>query len=268
MFLNLQVLKELDRELKSNHTLVIKATENCSEPPAELKLPIASELDRMSYHSALTRSKGHPDQDWFNRYKHSRNLRSIMMPNVGAEYDVMYDTEYYNTMDTPSNVPKYQSLLSGALSEDGTLVQVVIYVQDINDNAPEFVTKVFTGGLTTAADFGTKIMQIRAIDKDDGINARLAYYQIGDIRRTLTEGLEHLSKPPFLVDQRSGAVILNFDPQKGMKGYFDFMVSLSSIENNVLIVYNILLFRFWSTIRMANKMPHMYSFICCVKISV
>lgn len=147
------------------------------------------------------------------------------MTNVGEEYDVLYDSEFYNTADVPSNVPKYQSLLSGALSEDGTLVQVVIYVQDINDNAPEFVTKVFTGGLTTAADFGTKIMHIRAIDKDDGINARLAYYQIGDIRRTLTEGLENLSKPPFLVDQRSGAVILNFDPQKGMKGYFDFMVS-------------------------------------------
>lgn len=225
MFYYRQVLKELDRELQPNHTLVIKATEDCTKPPAELKLPLASELDRMSYQSALTRTKSHPDQDWFNRYKHSRNLRSIMMTNVGEEDDFMYDTDYYNTMDVSPNVPKYQSLLRGVLSEDGTLVQVVIHVQDINDNAPEFVTKVFTGGLTTAADFGMKVMQVRAIDKDDGINARLAYYQIGDIRRTLTEGLEHLKKPPFLLDQRSGAVILNFDPQKGMKGYFDFMVS-------------------------------------------
>lgn len=230
MFFYRQVLKELDRELKPNHTLIIKATEDCSKPPAELTLPLTSELDRMSYHSALTRTKGQPEQDWFNRYKHSRNLRSVMMTNVGDEYD-LYDTDYYSTADIPSNAPKYQSLLSGALSEDGTLVQVIVYVQDINDNAPEFVTKVFTGGLTTAADFGTKIMHVRAIDKDDGINARLAYYQIGDIRRTLTEGLEHLSKPPFLVDQRSGAVILNFDPQKGMKGYFDFMVSYSATLN-------------------------------------
>lgn len=41
---------------------------------------------------------------------------------------------------------------------------------------------------------------------------------------TLTEGLENLRRPPFLVDQETGAVQLNFDPQQGMKGYFDFMV--------------------------------------------
>lgn len=41
---------------------------------------------------------------------------------------------------------------------------------------------------------------------------------------TLTEGLEDLKRDPFLVDQETGAVQLNFDPQEGMKGYFDFMV--------------------------------------------
>lgn len=78
--------------------------------------------------------------------------------------------------------------------------------------------------MTTAADFGTKIMSINAIDRDDGINAKISYFQIGEIHRTLTEGLDQLSRPPFLVDRRTGGVILNFDPQKGMKGYFDFMV--------------------------------------------
>lgn len=41
---------------------------------------------------------------------------------------------------------------------------------------------------------------------------------------TLTEGLENLRRPPFLVERKTGAVQLNFDPQQGMKGYFDFMV--------------------------------------------
>lgn len=41
---------------------------------------------------------------------------------------------------------------------------------------------------------------------------------------TLTEGLENLKRDPFLVDSQTGDVQLNFDPQKGMKGYFDFMV--------------------------------------------
>lgn len=42
---------------------------------------------------------------------------------------------------------------------------------------------------------------------------------------TLTEGLENLQRSPFLVDKETGAVQLNFDPQQGMKGYFDFVVS-------------------------------------------
>lgn len=41
---------------------------------------------------------------------------------------------------------------------------------------------------------------------------------------TLTEGLDSLNQNPFLVDSETGAVQLNFDPQQGMKGYFDFMV--------------------------------------------
>lgn len=224
----LQILKELDREHKPNHTIIIKATEDCTHQPKNLTLPLSTGYDRISYHSALTRTKAQYDRqfDWFNRYKHSRSLRSTPeMPE--NEYN---DMDYIGSVTdngTPADAeaPYFESLISGILNDDSTLVQVIVYVQDINDNAPEFLNKVFTGGLTTAADFGTKIMHLKAIDKDDGVNAKINYYQIGEIHRTLTEGLEQLSKPPFLVDQRSGAVILNFDPQKGMKGYFDFMVS-------------------------------------------
>lgn len=67
-------------------------------------------------------------------------------------------------------------------------------------------------------------MSIKATDRDYGLNGTVSYYQIGPIHRTLAEGLEELTRPAFLVDRRSGGVLLNFDPQKGMKGYFDFMV--------------------------------------------
>lgn len=62
------------------------------------------------------------------------------------------------------------------------------------------------------------------MDADSGINAEISYYLIGDIQMTLTEGLDNLKRAPFLVDTISGAIQLNFDPQQGMKGYFDFMV--------------------------------------------
>lgn len=67
-------------------------------------------------------------------------------------------------------------------------------------------------------------MAVRAIDRDEGLNSVVSYYIRGGIRRTLSEGLESLTGPPFLINHRTGDVSLNFYPQRGMKGYFDFEV--------------------------------------------
>ncbi|KAJ9587165.1 hypothetical protein L9F63_019319, partial [Diploptera punctata] len=135
----------------------------------------------------------------------------------------IYDTHMLLIKATEDciHAPANQSVFDPS---DDTLLKVIITVNDINDNPPKFVKKVFTGGVTTEADFGTEFMHVKAIDLDIGKNALISYYQIGRIQKTLTEGLENIHKPPFLVNQETGAVILNFDPQKGMKGYFDFMV--------------------------------------------
>lgn len=67
-------------------------------------------------------------------------------------------------------------------------------------------------------------MCFQAIDSDYGKNAELNYFMVGQTQMTLSEGMENIQQPPFLVDAKSGVVSLNFDPQKGMKGYFDFKV--------------------------------------------
>ncbi|GAB0096475.1 Cadherin [Sergentomyia squamirostris] len=210
----LTVSKELDREIKSNHTLIVKATEDCVNVPKAL-IPdkmTAAPIKRQSPDDNKTspvRTKTYSSKyvDYFDRYKHSRNLRSIEEDAESLEDKI------------------YESLESGSLlSEDSTLVKVTVFVNDINDNAPKFISKVFTGGVTTAADFGVKFMQVKAIDRDDGENAKVTYYQVGTIQKTLTEGLENLQKSPFLVDVDTGEIQLNFDPLKGMKGYFDFIV--------------------------------------------
>lgn len=53
-------------------------------------------------------------------------------------------------------------------SRDDSLLRLVVNILDINDNAPQFVHKVFTGGVTTEADFGSELLQIKAVDKDMG----------------------------------------------------------------------------------------------------
>lgn len=44
---------------------------------------------------------------------------------------------------------------------DNTLLRVVVRVLDVNDHPPQFVKKVFTGGVTTNADFGTEFMRVK-----------------------------------------------------------------------------------------------------------
>lgn len=117
------------------------------------------------------------------------------------------------------------------IQQNGSLVRITINVQDQNDNPPKFITKVFSGGVTTSANFGAKVLTLNATDEDDGPNARILYYRIGDIRHTLSEGLDHLQAPPFLIEPETGDILLNFDPQKGMKGYFDFTV------RNLLLIF-------------------------------
>lgn len=68
----------------------------------------------------------------------------------------------------------------------------------------------------------------QAIDPDSSENSRLRYYMDGRVQETLSENLDNIRRSPFVVDPVSGIVKLNFDPQKGMKGYFDFKVELCS----------------------------------------
>jgi hypothetical protein len=36
-----------------------------------------------------------------------------------------------------------------------------VNVKDVNDNAPHFTKKIYTGGVTTDADYGTVVMQVK-----------------------------------------------------------------------------------------------------------
>lgn len=70
------------------------------------------------------------------------------------------------------------------------------------------------------------ILCFQAYDPDAGENSRLRYFMDGRVQETLSENLDNVRRSPFIVDPVSGIVKLNFDPQKGMKGYFDFKVKI------------------------------------------
>nr|XP_034827125.1 cadherin-23 [Maniola hyperantus] len=147
-----------------------------------------------------------------------RNTHRLTSKSLDREEKAQYLLTILATEDCLTK-PVYDENLHGT-----STLKVHVLVNDVNDNSPQFLSKIFTGGVTTEADFGIEFMHVKAIDLDEGINAKITYYLIGDVKETLTEGLENLAVSPFLVGFETGAVSLNFDPQKGMKGYFDFKV--------------------------------------------
>lgn len=207
----------LDREVKDEHIIYIKATENCliTEIDQANLLSLEVGKGRRRHSSPLYDSLIQYNEN-YSRYTHSRNLRAAIIKDI---FNNTKTNNYLNQQSVDNCLEEEDILMA-----DGGVVRVRIQVLDINDNAPRFIAQMFTGGITTNANFGANFMKVEAIDRDAGKNGQVTYYLIGDIRQTLSEGMGHLKKTPFLLDKETGDIILNFDPQKGMKGYFDFMV--------------------------------------------
>ncbi|XP_059608235.1 fat-like cadherin-related tumor suppressor homolog, partial [Phlebotomus argentipes] len=72
---------------------------------------------------------------------------------------------------------------------------VIINIQDINDNPPEFTTKYFTAAIPEDTVLGAEVIEIVATSRDVGINAEISYSFIG--------GNE---QKRFRVDNRTGIV--------------------------------------------------------------
>ena len=116
--------------------------------------------------------------------------------------------------------------------QDTSMLKIKVNVIDVDDNPPEFIQRIFTGGIATDTEYGSVILIAEADDPDT--DTILEYSVIGNIVSSeQSENLETIQNQPFLLDKSSGAIILNFDPQKGMKGYFAFHVSVRDIFGHV-----------------------------------
>ena len=72
-----------------------------------------------------------------------------------------------------NTIPENQNFFN---ESDDTLLKVIITVTDINDNPPKFISKVFTGGVTTEADFGTQFMYVKVSNYFNNILNLINYF--------------------------------------------------------------------------------------------
>lgn len=78
-----------------------------------------------------------------------------------------------------------------------TLTSLVVNVQDINDNPPEFASKYYFAVVPEIDAVGTEIVRVLATSKDTGVNADVYYSIIG--------GNEHKK---FAIDNKTGVITI------------------------------------------------------------
>lgn len=54
--------------------------------------------------------------------------------------------------------------------------RVVIHVESCNNHPPQFTSLHYKAEVLDAAPAGTEVVQVRALDQDQGVNADIRYY--------------------------------------------------------------------------------------------
>lgn len=55
------------------------------------------------------------------------------------------------------------------------LARILVAVEDANDNIPYFTSTVYDAIAYQSSSIGTSVLQVTALDKDNGINGKLSY---------------------------------------------------------------------------------------------
>ncbi|XP_051870933.1 protocadherin-like protein [Pristis pectinata] len=104
----------------------------------------------------------------------------------------------------------------GGLPPRSGMVQVIIMVKDVNDNAPVFSESVYRVSLLENAPKGTLIIRLNATDLDDGVN--------GDVMYSFSSHISANARKLFDVNPKTGEIRL--------KGNLDYEES-SAVEINM-----------------------------------
>ncbi|XP_072318668.1 protocadherin Fat 1a [Eucyclogobius newberryi] len=96
------------------------------------------------------------------------------------------------------------------------LVRVIVNVDDTNDNAPWFVGAPYSGRAFESAAVGTAVLQVTALDKDNGRNAEILYsIESGNVANS------------FSIDSVLGTIIVAKELDRSSKTQFELTVKAS-----------------------------------------
>ena len=78
-------------------------------------------------------------------------------------------------LDYDMGLREYSLIVEATVGSDRAIAVVSITLTDYNDNAPRFVSAVYTGSVLENQAVGTSVLQVQAIDIDSGIRSEFRY---------------------------------------------------------------------------------------------
>ncbi|XP_065170403.1 fat-like cadherin-related tumor suppressor homolog isoform X3 [Atheta coriaria] len=110
--------------------------------------------------------------------------------------------------------------------QQASIASLIINVQDINDNPPEFASKYYYAVVPEIDAVGTEVVRVLATSKDTGVNADIYYSIIG--------GNEHKK---FAIDRQSGvmtiAEMLDFERAR------DYFLTIQAVDGGIPPLSNV-----------------------------
>ncbi|XP_031561240.1 protein dachsous-like [Actinia tenebrosa] len=64
---------------------------------------------------------------------------------------------------------------SGKPVPQSTSTNIQVVIQDVNDHSPSFEREIFYGQIREDASIGSSVLQVKAVDRDEGANAKLTF---------------------------------------------------------------------------------------------
>lgn len=92
--------------------------------------------------------------------------------------------------------------------------QVTIYVEDVNDNAPEFESNTVRISIPENAELGTALYAANAHDKDSG-KSGMVRYRLTNVDDMHTTNTISLSSPHSTVNRKSNSNLFSIDAENG-----------------------------------------------------
>uniref|UniRef100_A0A3B3RFX2 FAT atypical cadherin 3 n=1 Tax=Paramormyrops kingsleyae TaxID=1676925 RepID=A0A3B3RFX2_9TELE len=188
------VAKPLDAELRSSYEVTVTVTDGTHTASTQLYITVLDINDNTPTFSqasyVVTVSEDTPSDtevlqvrasDADGRSKLSYSIHSSLDPGSAYTFRIAPETGTLYTADRLDQEAQSQHILTVMVREDQEfpyrrdLARIRVAVEDANDHAPYFTQTVYEGSVFETAIAGTYVLQVTALDRDQGKNGELLY---------------------------------------------------------------------------------------------